>query len=245
MPVKLSDIVSVQRNRARLYIIKPHEQLYDGGLSCTGRSHNGNFLSRFYVGAEILDNHLLRVIAETHMIKTHRALRIRQLHWIWNGLLFLFFCKKFKDTLGSCRHGLDLIDNLSNLLNRLGKILYILDERLNIADSDGSLNSKKSSGNGNAGITHIAYKHHQRMHKSGKKLRFPSRLIEHIVSLIKDRDGFLFLVEGFNHQMSRKGFLHLTVDVAQILLLGAEMLLGKLHNHRHQSCGNGKNHQRY
>ena len=64
---------------------------------------------------------------------------------ILDNLVFLFLVQEFKDTLGCRRHRLYHVDDLRDLLDRLGKILHILNKRLNISDRDNIADCKKSS----------------------------------------------------------------------------------------------------
>ena len=130
--------MAIQPNGTAVYIIKPHEQLYHGGFSGTSRADNGDLLSRLYRCAEIVNDALLRLIAKGNVLKINAALDIFQLYRMFcTGCLFGFF-QEFKNTLCCSRHRLYLIEHLCNLLHGLGKVLYILDKRLNVTNGNGS-----------------------------------------------------------------------------------------------------------
>ena len=170
LPVEISYIVAVKRNAAALYVIKTHQQFYNGGFARASRPYNSDFLSRLYISAEIFDDDLFRIIAEPNVIEFDSALWIFQLHRIGYGLILLLFVEELEHTLRGRSHRLHLIDDLCNLLNRLCKVLYILDERLDISDTDGSLDGEDSAGDCNSCISQIADKHHNRLHHAGQEL---------------------------------------------------------------------------
>ena len=72
---------------------------------------------------------------------------------ILDNLVFLFLVQELKDTLGCRRHRLYHVDDLRDLLDRLGKVFHILDERLNITDRDDVVDRQKSSGQRHTGVT--------------------------------------------------------------------------------------------
>ena len=140
-------------------------------------------------------------------------------------LILFLFAEELKYTFRSSCHGLYLIDHLRDLLNRLCKILDILDKCLNITDTDSSFNGKEPAGNSHTCVSHIADKHHERMHESRQELRFPGGFIKHRIGIVEGFNGIRFLVKRFYHQMSGKSLFHLAVDMSQIFLLSSEMFL--------------------
>ena len=92
----------VQQNGSAVDIVETHQQFDHGRLSGSGRADDRDFLAWFYFGAEIIDDDLLRVIAEMYVVEGdfsgHGLDRCR----ILNNLVFLFLVQEFKDTLG-CR----------------------------------------------------------------------------------------------------------------------------------------------
>ena len=116
---------------------------------------------------KILDNHLLRMIAKAHMIKGDFTADIFRVIVVPGGLFFLLLVQKFKHALGGCRHGLEHIDDLRNLLNGLGKVADILNKCLNIADGNAALRSKQSARQRHADIAQVADKHGNGLHHAG------------------------------------------------------------------------------
>ena len=73
-PVEVPDVVSVDLDRSAVHIIETHEQLDHGRLSGSCRTDNGNLLSLFYFSGEIVDDDLIRVIAEMYVIELNISL---------------------------------------------------------------------------------------------------------------------------------------------------------------------------
>ena len=165
--VEVFDIVIIQQNRTTVYIIETHEQFYHCCLSGSGRSYDCDLLTRLYLSTEIIDNDLLRIITKMHMIKGNFACDGCNICRIFYNLYFLFFIQKFKYTLRCSRHRLYHIDDLCNLLNWLGKVLYILNERLNITDRNYIFNCEQTTGQCHTCISKVSDKHHDWLHHAG------------------------------------------------------------------------------
>ena len=236
--MKVPDIVPVQPDASFVYIIKTHQQLYHGRLSGPCRPDDCNFLSRLYICAEIPDNRLILIVPKTDMLKLHLAAYLFQPDRMLRRLCFFFLAQKFKDTLCCRGHGLYLVNYLCYLLDRLRKLLDILDKCLDIANPDNAPDGKHAAGKRNPGITDISDKHHNRLHQAGQKLRFPRRFVQDIVGFQKLRNRFIFLIKCLYYKMPAVGFFHLSIDMAQIFLLRAEIFLGKFYDH-------GQQHRRY
>ena len=63
-----------------LYIIKPVDQIGDGGLACTGGAHKGNLLPRFCVQFHIMQHNLIIVVSKVYPVKYHVAPQFHIVH---------------------------------------------------------------------------------------------------------------------------------------------------------------------
>ena len=170
-PVKFPDIVSVDQYPSTVDIIETHQQFHQRGFSGTGRSNDGDFLSRLYLFRKIFDNDLIRPVAKAYMFKGYVSFHtIFQCHRMFHRLFFFLFFQEFKDTLGSCGCGLHHVSNLCDLLYRLGKVSDVLEERLNITDFNSSFDSHKATEKSYHYVSDITYKLHDRHHHAGEKL---------------------------------------------------------------------------
>ena len=103
-PVEIFYIVSIHFDGSAVYIVEAHQQFDHGRLSGSGRSHDGDLLPLFYLCREIIDDDLIRIVSEMHMVKFHIALKSFHRNRIRHRLIFLCFIQELKDTLGcSCR----------------------------------------------------------------------------------------------------------------------------------------------
>ena len=90
----------IQKNGSAVYIIIAHQQLNHCRFSCSGRADNGNFLTRFYLRAEIMNDDLIRIVSELYMIKGYRSCYRPDISRIFCGLVLFLFVQEFEDTLG-------------------------------------------------------------------------------------------------------------------------------------------------
>ena len=165
--VEIPDIVVIQKNGSAVYIIITHQQLNHRRFSCSSRADNGNFLTRFYLRAEIMNDDLIRIVSELYMIKGYRSCYRPDISRIFCGLVLFLFVQEFEDTLGCRRHRLYHVDHLRNLLDWLSKVFYILDECLDITDCNHVSDRQQASGQRHTGVAQIPDKHHNRLHHTG------------------------------------------------------------------------------
>ena len=234
--VKVLYVVAVQRNGAGVDIVKAHQQLDHGGFACAGGADNGNFLAGFYIAAEIPDNSLFRRVAKLDMVKGDLAVNAGGVCPA-GGVSVLFFfwlTQKFKHALRSRRHTLQHVADLGQLLDGLGEVAHILDERLDVTNGDDAARGKNAAGNGHCYIAQVAHKGHDGLHQAGKKLAFPGGFKQAVVGFVKIIQNGIFAVERFDHIVAGIYFLHLAVHGAQNFLLGAEIFLAEPDHQQHQ-----------
>ena len=144
--------MSVNFDGSVIDIIETHQQFYHGCFTGTGRSDNGNFLSLFDFGTEIMNDDLIVFISEMNMLKRNISDNVVNTDRIFNNLAFFFLVEEFKNTFCCRSHGLYLVCNLGNLLYRLGKVFHILDKCLNITNLDSPFDCQKPSNQSNSCI---------------------------------------------------------------------------------------------
>ena len=157
----------IQQNGSAVDIVEAHQQFDHRRLSGSGRADDRDFLARFYFGAEIVDDDLLRVVAEMYVVEGDFSSHGLNCRRILDDLVFLFFVQEFKDTLRCRRHRLYHVDHLRNLLDWLGKVFYILDECLDITNCNHVSDCQQTSGQRHTGVAQIPDKHHNRLHHAG------------------------------------------------------------------------------
>ena len=174
------------------------------------------------------------------VVEVHAALYVGQRGGLGGVGGLLLLVQELKDPLGGGGHGLEHVGDLCNLGDGLGEVLHVLDEGLDVAYHDDTVHGQHAAGHGHGHITQVAHKVHDGLHHAGEELALPGGLEQDAVGLVKFGLDGLLLVEGPDDVVPGVALLHLTVDVAQVLLLGLEVLLGVLHHHADEQHGDGQ-----
>ena len=164
--VEILYIVSVDLNGSAVYIVEAHQQLDHGRLSGSGRTDDSDLLTFLHLCGEIIDDDLIRIIAEMYVIKLYISLQPFHGNRIRHCLVFLCFIQELKHSLRCSRCGLKHICHLRHLLDRLGKVSHILDEGLDITDFDRIFDRQISSQDRHCNISQISDELHHRHHHS-------------------------------------------------------------------------------
>ena len=167
------------------------------------------------MGAEVMDDRLLRVIAEGHMaqldvppcpVGVDRAS-------LAPGL-FLFI--QHGEYPFGRRHGrLEGVAYAGDLIDRLAQAAGILDEGLDIADRDPPGRSGIAAQNGHKDIGNIAHQIHYRLDEAAEELAAPRYAIELVVEAgeLFDRSGLM--VKDLYDGVAAIAFLDHAVDLGQ------------------------------
>ena len=234
--VKVPHIVAVQGDRTGIHIVKAHQQLDHGGLARTGGAYDGYLLAGLHRAAEVVDNSLVRGVAEAHMVKGDLSVNVGGVGAAGRvgQLRLLRLIQKLEHPLGGSGHALQHIGYLRKLLDGLGKVFDILDKSLNIANGDNAVCSKNAAHDGHCHIAQVAHKVHDGHHKAREELALPCGFVQLIVGGVEVCQYHGLPVEGLDHVVAGVDLLDLTVDHAQRGLLCLEVLLAELDHHQHQ-----------
>ena len=234
--VKVPHIVAVQGDGTGIHIIEAHEQLDHGGLACAGGADDGHLLAGLDLTAEIVDDGLVRGVAEAHMVKGDLSVNVGGVGAAGRvgQLRLLRLVQKLEHALGSSSHALQHIGHLRKLLDGLGKVFDILDKSLNITNGDNTVCSKNAAHDGHCHIAQVAHKVHDGHHKAREELAFPCGFVQLIVGGVEVCQYHGFAVKRLDHIVAGVDLLDLTVDHAQRSLLCLEVLLAELDHHQHQ-----------
>ena len=107
------------------------------------------------------------------------------------------------------------VADLGQLLDGLGEVAHILDERLDVTNGDDAARGKNAAGNGHCYIAQVAHKGHDGLHQAGKELAFPGGFKQAVVGFVKIIQNGIFAVERFDHIVAGIYFLHLAVHGAR------------------------------
>ena len=102
--VIIFDTMSVQSYFSGINIIKSHQKLNHCCLTCTGRSHYRNLLTRSHMGSEIMNDYLIIIISEFNMIEINLTVYVIRMYRIYRKPVFLLFFKKCENPLCCRRH---------------------------------------------------------------------------------------------------------------------------------------------
>ena len=64
-------IYAVELNWTAVRIVKTHQQVNHGRLACASRANDGDFLPWLDIGAKVVNNRAILVIAEFNMVERH------------------------------------------------------------------------------------------------------------------------------------------------------------------------------
>ena len=161
-----------------VYFVESHEQVDQRCFSGAGRPNNGDLLTGPGFCRKIVDDDLVRIITEFYMVKFYIAFCIFQMSSFVFLILHLFSLKKFKYPL-SCRSaGLERLDCLGNLGQRLGEEADIHHEGDNNFKTDLSVHCQHSANHTYGNIAEVSDKDHERLHKASQTLGAESALPE-------------------------------------------------------------------
>ena len=239
--VKVPHIVAIQGDGTGIHIIEAHEQLDHGSFARAGRADDSHLLAGLDLTAEIVDDGLVRGVAEADMAECHLSVDAGRVRAAGRVCLLVLFrlVQKLEHSLSGSGHALQHVGHLRKLLDRLGEVLDVLDEGLNVADGNDAVCGKNAAHDGHRHIAQITHKVHNGHHQAGEELAFPRRFIQLVVGGVEVVQHHGLTVEGFDHVVAGVDFFHLTVYDAQNGLLGLEVFLAEPNydEHKHQRDG--------
>ena len=163
---ELAHVVPADADGAGINVVEAHEQLHHGGLAGTGGAHDGHRLPRAHLRREIGDHRLARLVAEAHLVELDAAINLgcgdaRRLVFLFGGV------QELEHALGRGGHLLQNVGNLSKLRQRLGEVLHVLDERLNVAHRDAPLDGEQRTEHANNHVAQVAHERHDGHEQAG------------------------------------------------------------------------------
>ena len=108
-----------------LDVIKPHEQVDDGGLSASRGTYDGHALTALQGQIQVADQLLLWRIGESHVGQRHATVGLLQHHGIGGIRDLGVRLDQLKEPCGAGRSILQLGDNARDLVERLGILVGI------------------------------------------------------------------------------------------------------------------------
>ena len=228
-------VMTVQQDGTAVDIIETHQQFDQGGLAGAGGADDGDHLTLLYIAAEVVDDRRVFGITEPYVVKGDLTGNGSWICRILGEAHFIRLFHEFKDPFRGCYHGLHHVADLGQLGDGLGEALHILNEGDDITHLDGSAGGEDGAGDGDRHIADVGHQIQDGHHQTGQELGFPAGSIQSVIGLFEGADLVFLLMEGRDDIMAGEGLFDLTVDLAQIVLLLFEVLLGVLDDDEHQN----------
>ena len=192
-----------------LHVVEAVDQIGNGGLSCAGGPHEGNFLTRFGKEAYILQNGVAGVIAKGDILEANvptqghrRAVRLAPnpasvplLHSHLTLIHLRRLVHSLKNPFGTCQGSQHKITLLGELVDGQGCLPHknqIAGQAAHIGHAPHGHIAPQCSHNG---IIKIGNAYHRRDHGGGITLRAGARFAQGLVLLPETAQILLFMVE--------------------------------------------------
>ena len=232
---------AVDRNRATGNLVEAHQQVDHGGLAGAGRADDSHLLAGLHGRGEVVDDGLVRVVAEAHVaefhVAAHRlrlAVRADAQQRLLAGFVGQFrLLKEAEDAFGCGRAALQVLERLRELGQRLREQADVHHERHDHAEFDLAVHGEHRADHAHHHVAEVADEVHDRHHQAGQELAFPAGHVQVFVVLLELLDGAFLAAVCLDHGVAGVHFLDVAVDVAERHLLAGEVLLRHLHDHAH------------
>ena len=137
-PGNSARIHSIYRNAPGIRVVKPHEQVDDGGFPTACGAHNGDAISRAGSHIHIFYKLLLRCIGKTDIMGFHKPSRIPKRPGVRCIRCFGLRIQQGENSFRSCKGRLHLCNNGGHLVEGFCILIGVGDKTGNLADSKGS-----------------------------------------------------------------------------------------------------------
>ena len=235
LPLHLRGGDAVDADLAGGQVVESHEQVDHGGLARAGGADDGHLLAGLYMGGEVLDDDLVRVvgIGEAHVVELHLAPDV-----VGGGLFAGFvghlrLLQKVEDPVPGGGRGLHLGEALSQRAQRGGEQPDVHDEGDDDAELDLPADHEGGAQHAHRHVAQVAHDVHQRLHDTGQELTAPVGIVH---GGVHAGEGLFDLAVGkgdAHHVVAGVHFLHVAVEGAEAALPGGEVLLGAEHDQAH------------
>ena len=231
--LNIPHVDAVIEDASPLYIIKPVDEIGDGGLACTGGAHKGDLLPWLGIHTHISQHGVSRLVAEVHMLKAHIAPQgnilsrrlmpgpaLPCLFQTYGSLINLGgLIHNLKDTLGTCQRSQQEVALLGKLIDGRGGLTHkdqIAGQTARVGHPFQGHNASQDRDNG---VVDIRDGHYRRDHGSSIALGSSTCPAQGLVFLVKNLHAGLLVVEDLYHFLSVDHLLDITIQIAQTGLL--------------------------
>src|SRR5450759_973582 len=135
---------------------------------------------------------------------------------------FLGLSQELEHPLGRGHRLLENIGDIGELRDRLRKRADKLDNGLDIPNREDALDGQGTAQDTDGDIAQVADEIHDGEQQTSQELRFPGRVVEGSIDLVKLLNTLGLTVEGFHHDVPAIHFFDVTVNVTPVILLPLE-----------------------
>ena len=223
-------------------LVESHEQIHHRRLARAGGPHDRHFLPRLHVRREIVDDELVRLVPEFHVLEAHAAFDGRDLavaavaeQWLLVGLVGeLGFVEEGEHPFGARGAALQILERLRELRERLREQANVEHERHDHAEFDRAVHRERRADHAHDDVAEVAHEVHHWQHEARDELALPSRVVQVVVVAFESADRIGLAAEGLDHGVPAVHLLHMAVHVAERHLLLDEVLLREPHHDEHE-----------
>ena len=245
----LPDVDAVVGDGSLLDVVEAVDEVGDGGLSGAGGTHEGDFLAGLGKEGDIVEHHLIRIVAEGDVVEAHVAPQLCQgavgllpcpvagaLGYLGEGIAVLLHpddgglalvllrlgLHDGEDALGAGYGGQNGVHLLADLAHRLGHLLDVQQIGPQRADVEHAAHGKQSAYAAGDGVVDAGEVGGGGHHGPGVGLGRGGRRLIGIVAGRELVDGLLLVVEHLDDLLTLDHLLNVAVEVAQSGLLPLE-----------------------
>ncbi len=237
---------AIDRNATGIDIVKAQQQVDERRLATARRADQGKAHAGLSLNTDVLQQLAVGHVAKVHMLKGDLALRCGKLHGIWRVGLLLARIEQRKHAARRGVRGLDLRNDVGDLVERLGVLVGIGQEDLHAAHRKRRGHARDhahAADHSDHGIDDVIDKARAGVGERTHKLRALARGVELGIEGIEA----LLSVRAIGKGVDKLLLAHVLLDMAAKLtlntLLRRKALVGELGNST--SCKNGKRRDEY
>ena len=220
-----ANVVPRHRNAAAVHVVKPHEQVDEGGLAAAGGADDGDALSRPDVQAEVLEQGTVGGVGEGHVPDGHLAVA-HKLDGVGSVGNLIGLVQQVEDPLNAGHGVLKLRDHAGDLVEGLGILVGIAQKDAQLSHTDAAAHGEEGAGETHGGVDHAVDKPGHGVGEAGEEHGLDGGGFEPLVHLVKGFLALFLVAEGLHHPLPLDHLLHQGGLFAADGGLGLEIAVG-------------------
>ena len=232
---------AIDHDASGIDIVKPQQQVDERRLAAARGADQGKAHAGFGLNTDILQQLAVGHVAKVHMLKSHLTLRGSKFHGVRRVGLLLARIEQRKHAARRGVRGLDLRNDVGDLVERLGVLVGIGQENLHAAHRKRRGHARDhahAADHSDHGIDDVIDKARAGVGERTHKLRTLARGVELSVEGVEALLGVRAIGKGVDKLLLAYVLLDMTTKLALDALLCRKALVGKLGDGA--GCKNGK-----